>query len=670
MKYRTALAFAALLVWLAFNVEVSAQVVLPPLFSDNMVLQQKTEAPIWGKAAPGAEIKVTVSWHRRSYETVTSDDGTWQVEVSTPKAGGPYSLTILENGRSPLTLSNVLVGEVWLCSGQSNMEMPVGGSWGKVLNYEHEIAEAARYPEIRLMSVDLLSSPLPKDDFSAVNDGWMVCSPESVDTFSATAYFFGKEIHLKENVPVGLINASWGGTVIEAWMSREALEGVKDLEDQAEMVFGWPCDPEVRRTEYMKELDDWVRRNAGYDREHIGREDFAQICFDDSRWDILAFPGYIESLYPDLDGHVLARRTVSLPSFWAGHPVVLHMDAVDDNDITYFNGVRVGETYGWNLERNYTIPAEAVAEGEAVIAIRIMDTKGTGGIAGGFDSFFLEGPDGSRVSLSGEWCVTKDLDYNGFSHKPVNKYDDPNWPTLLFNAMINPLIPYSIKGAIWYQGCSNEERAYQYRDLMRLMIRDWRSRWGYDFPFYITQLANFRPLQTVPCNSMWAELREAQDMAARTVAGTGMAVTIDIGDANDVHPKNKQEVGRRLALQALNKAYGRNVVCSGPVYEGYEIDGNIIRIRFSSVAEGLVHNGDRLVGFAVAGADRQFHWAEAEIVGSCVEVSCEDVPRPLAVRYAWADNPLGNLYNTEGLPAVPFRTDDWKGLTVGRTSRH
>ena len=249
-------------------------------------------------------------------------------------------------------------------------------------------------------------------------------------------------------------------------------------------------------------------------------------------------------------------------------------------------------------------------------------------------------------------------------------YNEPYWSTVLYNAMINPLVPYAIKGAIWYQGCSNDTRAYQYQDLMPLMIADWRQQWGYDFPFYITQLANYTGRQTMPTESTWAELREAQLMAAKIVPNTGMAVTIDIGEANDIHPRNKQEVGRRLALQALDKTYGMQIESSGPMYEGYEVDGNTIRIRFSSTAKGLVVKGDKLEGFAVAGADHKFHWGEAKIVGNCVEVTCKDVSRPLAVRYAWAHNPLGNLYNTAGLPASPFRTDSWQGVTIGNTTRY
>lgn len=468
--------------------EMSAEISMSPLFTDNMVLQQKADAPVWGTATPGSHVEVMTSWNKRVYKTKADEAGKWMVKVATPKAGGPYTIGVREQGGETRTIENVLIGEVWLCSGQSNMEMPVKG-WGKVNDFEKELKNAARYPKVRFLEVQKAVSPVPGDDFVADYDGWVECSPETLEEFSAVAYFFGRTIHLEKNVPVGLINTSWGGTYIEPWMSAEALQDYPEFADELANVAGWSLDKE---------------------------------------------------------------------------------------------------------ERHY--------------------------------------------------C------------------------TALYNAMISPLVPYAIKGAIWYQGCSNVGRAYRYRDLMTGMIEGWRKDWGYDFPFYITQLANYLQYQTQPEESVWAELRESQDVASRVTANTGLAVTIDIGDAEDIHPKNKQEVGRRLALQALNKTYGKSVVCSGPVYEGYEIEGNVIRIRFSSVAKGLVAKGGKLEGFTIAGADRQFYWAEARIVGDCVEVTCKDVERPLAVRYAWANNPVISLFNSEGLPAGPFRTDDWPPLTLYNTA--
>ena len=649
--------------------KMAAEVRMSPLFTDNMVLQQRTDAPVWGTADPGAQVQVSTSWNKRVYTVNAGQDGKWMVKVATPKAGGPYSISVKENGTDSRTIDNVLIGEVWLCSGQSNMEMPVKG-WGKVMNYEQELKDAAKYPKIRFLEVQRAVSPVPETEFKADADGWMVCSPETLEEFSSTAYFFGREVHLKKNVPIGLINTSWGGTIIEAWMSRESLTGVESLEKEAEWVATWPADKEVRQGASDGDLQDWNNLVAAFDKAYVNLDKDIYKCeYDDSSWDTLEFPGVIEQVYPDLNGHVFVRKEITIPQAWEGKEVKMYIEAVDDKDCTYFNGTLVAEGEGWAVERVYEIPAHLVKAGKATIAMRIMDTAAGGGINGKPETFYLEGPDGSRVSLAGTWKSKKLADYSVLPPRPLNMKSDPNWSTLLYNTMINPLVPYSIKGAIWYQGCSNEERAYQYRDLMTLMIEDWRRAWGYEFPFYITQLASYTDYQTVPCESSWAELREAQDIASRVTASTGMAVTIDIGDAYDIHPKNKQEVGRRLALQALNKTYGLQVECSGPVYEGHEISGNVIKIRFSSVGKGLVAKGGKLEGFAVAGADRKFYWADAKIVGNCVELTCKDVERPLAVRYAWANNPVGNLFNAAGLPAGPFRTDDWPGVTVGVTVR-
>lgn len=650
--------------------EVAAEVKMSPLFTDNMVLQQKTDAPVWGTALPGRTVTVRTSWNKASYKATAGEDGKWMVKVATPKAGGPYSVTVTEEGGNAVVIGNVLIGEVWLCSGQSNMEMPVKG-WGLVMNYEQELKDAAKYPKIRFLEVQRNVSPCPVDDFKADADGWMVCSPETLEEFSATAYFFGREIHLKRNVPVGLINASWGGTIIEAWMSKASLAGVKDLEDEAQRVSEWPACKDERHAHYKKGIDDWNRLAKAYDDAYINIDvDFPTEWQDVSEWDDMKLPGQIEAVYPGLDGHVLARRYVDIPASWEGKALKIHIASVDDKDVTYFNGVKVGEGEGWNTPRVYDVPAELVKAGKTIVALRIIDAGAAGGVNGEDDTFFIEGPDGEKLSLLGEWKSKKTADYSCFPARPVNMYDDPNWSTVLYNTMIHPLVPYAVKGAIWYQGCSNTDRAYQYRDLMTLMIEDWRKAWGYDFPFYITQISSWQKYQTAPEESSWAELREAQDIASRVTSNTGMIVTTDIGDEFDIHPKNKQEVGRRLALQALNKTYGMPVECSGPVFDRYEVDGNVIRLYFTSVAKGLVAKGGDLEGFTIAGADRRFYWADARIKGNCVEVTCKDVDRPLAVRYAWANNPVGNLFNSLGLPAGPFRTDDWPGVTFYSTSRY
>lgn len=475
------LVFRFLLLFLAVSASgtLAAKVVLSGVFTDHMVLQQQTDVPIWGKASPGKKVTVVTSWDKVNYHTIVAPDSSWMVRVKTPKAGGPYEMTISEGKK--ITLQDILIGEVWVCSGQSNMEMPLAG-WGKVQNYEQEIAEA-NYPQIRLLHVEKSTAIDPQTELTGTRGGWQICSPATIPEFSSVAYFFGRDLNKYLNVPIGLISTSWGGTVAEAWTSGESLKQIPDF-------------------------------------------------------------------------------------------------------------------------------------------IQPMEKLPT----------------------------------------PANEKEakNPNRPTVLYNAMLKPIIPYAIQGAIWYQGESNAGRAYQYRDLFPLMIRDWRQQWGSDFPFYFVQLANYMERKDEPQESNWAELREAQ-MQTLFLENTGMAVTIDIGEAKDIHPKNKQEVGRRLALAARAKTYGEAIPYSGPIYESYQIEGDRVRIRFSQTSNGLKAKGDALLkGFAIAGPDHRFHWANAVIEGNEVVVNSPDVAFPVAVRYAWGDNPLCNLYNGADLPASPFRTDDWR----------
>lgn len=466
---------------------ISAHVRLCPLFTDHMVLQQRTQAPVWGTATPSARVEVTPSWNKKTYMTVADATGRWMLKIDTPKAGGPY--TIMVSDGTPQILNDVLIGEVWLCSGQSNMSMPLKG-WGKIKNYEQELADG-NYPSIRLMQVKETASVEPASDFVATGEGgWQLCSSKTLEDFSATAYFFGRNLYQNRKVPVGLIHASWGGTILEAWTSLESL------------------------------------------RQMHGRDD----AFD-------------------------------------------------------------------SLERDKA----AAKRGE-------------------------------------------------------KESDEPNRFSVLFNGMIHPLVPYAIKGALWYQGESHVGQPILYRDILPMLIADWRGQWGYDFPFYIVQLANHTELQTAPvADSGWAGVREAQAMTAGHVKDVGMAVTIDLGEAADIHPKNKQEVGHRLALAVRAQTYGEKISYSGPLYQSYRIEGEKIRLFFTHTDRGMNPQGDTVLkGFAIAGIDHRFHWADAVVEGNSIVVSSPEVKQPLAVRYAWADNPIGNLYNGAGLPASPFRTDDWR----------
>jgi sialate O-acetylesterase len=494
---------------------VVADVKLPAIIGSNMVLQAGMPAPIYGWADAGE--KVTVKFRDQELTATTGADGKWSVKLAALTAGGPDEMSIA--GNNTLTLTNVLVGEVWVCSGQSNMGFTVQGA----NNAPEEIA-AANYPQIRLFTVARRPSDKPEADTTG---SWVECSPQTVPGFTAVGYFFGRTLYQDLNVPVGLINSSWGGTMAEAWTSHEALAAVPAFQP----VFQRWADAEAnypqQKATYDAKLADWKKRA------------------DEAK----------------AQGQPFTERAPGQPLF---------------------------------------------------------DMK---------------------------------------QHMPSGLYD----------GMIQPLIPFALRGAIWYQGESNAGRAYAYRELMPMLIRDWRSNWGEGpFPFYMVQLANYMARKDQPSDSAWAELREAQTMTAQTVENCGQAVIIDIGEEKDIHPKNKQDVGKRLALIALARDYGKAVEFSGPMYDSMAVEGNKIRLKLTH-AEGLVaQGGEPLKGFAIAGEDKQFVWADATIDGETVLVSSAQVASPVAVRYDWADNPDGNLYNAAGLPACPFRTDDWPGLTVGK----
>lgn len=460
--------------------EASAKIILSPLFSDNMVLQQKDNVALWGKSEADKNVLITTSWNKKKITTKADANGNWKIKVGTPNAGGPYTITF--NDGQELVLNNILIGEVWLCSGQSNMEMPLGG-WGKIKNYIEEI-KAANYPNIRLLTVKKSTSTQPLTE-ATFKTGWQSCSPQTVADFSAVAYFFARNIQQHHNIPIGLIHSAYSGTPAEAWTSGPSLKKMPDYNSMVDVI----------------------------------------------------------------------------------------------------------------------------------------------------------------------------------SSKPGNP-NNPHIPTVLFNAMINPILPYGIRGVIWYQGEGNAAKAHQYKTLFPLLINDWRQKWNNPLmPFYFVQLANFKEVQQSPGESDWAELREAQ-LKTLALPKTGMAVAIDLGEEKDIHPKNKQDIGLRLALIARNKIYKEKITFSGPIYKSYKAEGNKIILSFHYTDRGLRSKGsDDLKGFAIAGNDKKFYWAKAAIKNNKIIVWSPEVKEPVAVRYAWAINSICNLYNGAGLPASPFRTDTWRGIT-------
>ena len=674
-------AFAALTA-----VSAGAKVELTPLFTDNMVLQQNTQAPVWGKAAPGASVKVTASWNNRTYTALAAADGRWEVRIPTPKGSfKKYTLTISDG--EPVTLSNVLVGEVWLASGQSNMQMPME-SWRAVRVNQDDIDNASDFANLRVLQVSRATGMAEHDYFTADFDGWMESSPVSIRNFSAAGWYFGRKLMQELKVPVGIIHTSWGGTIIEAWMSAGSLSQYPEMASPIAHVKSLADSESIRAATFDGEIKAFYRKVTVMDTGlRAGVAAWALPSFDDSGWRDVALPRKIQELWPGVNGIYWYRKTIDIPAAWEGKDLTLSLGPIDDFDETYWNGEIVGKGTVWNLPRTYTVPGNLVKAGKAVICIRNTDDHGDGGLYGDGRIMYVQGPDGGRIMLNDVWKVTLSVSFEGM---PKSAAREPNMPTVLYNAMLRPLAPYAIKGAIWYQGESNAEKSYRYRELMAGMILDWRSLWGYDFPFYITQIAGYKAVSEIPGEFSWAELREAQAMAAETVPGTGMACIIDIGEAEDVHPIRKREVGERLANLALANDYGRKAATNGPRFKSYAVGNGFITVEFSDVAGGLrvipsgsfaedrygrkamglgivkqAENG-RLSGFQIAGADHIWHWADAEISGNTVRVSSPAVPHPVAVRYGWADNPVCNLFNSEGLPAWPFRTDDWPGITYGK----
>ncbi|SDC50596.1 sialate O-acetylesterase [Niabella drilacis] len=633
-----------------------AEVTLPAVISSNMVLQQKATPALWGTAGEGKTVTVQTSWNKRTYHVKADASGNWKIHVVTPSFGGPYTIRIAEE--NTITLEQVLIGDVWLCSGQSNMEMPLAG-WGKILNYEQEIANA-NYPNIRLLQAIHVTSNQPVNDLEVRNSGWDICTPKTVADFSAVAYAFAREIYEKTKIPIGLIHSSWGGTIAEAWTSYETLQRLPDFAAAAQKIKETPG---VDRKAFEQLISEWNQKRQAADKGIVnGKAIWAAADLNTADWKTMPVPGHIEDNgLPGFDGAVWFKRSLSIPEHWKEGDLTLSLGPIDDEDITWFNGEQIGATSGWDQERVYTIPARLIKKGNNDLTVRVTDNSGSGGIYGTPAQLFIRNREGQKIELRGNWLYKVPYALKDLPPVPVNP-SNPNRPTVLYNAMINPLISYTIKGAIWYQGESNAGRAYQYRELFPAMIRDWRSKFSSgNFPFYFVQLANFMKRADQPGPSAWAELREAQLMTTQ-LSNTGMATIIDIGDAGDIHPKNKQEVGRRLALIALNKDYKKKNEYSGPRYRTQKINGDRIILGFDH-AEGMKALEGKLTGFAIAGADQRFYWADAEISGSTITVKAPEVKQPVAVRYGWADNPEVNLVNGAGLPASPFRTDQWDGVT-------
>ena len=626
-----------------------ANVRLPKIFNDNMVLQRDHSIPVWGWA--DSKEKITVRFNQQTRVVTADKSGKWKIEFSAQSAGGPFQLTI--TAKNSITLNNILVGDVWVCSGQSNMEFNLKNS----SDAKNEIIHA-NYPQIRQFEVPRVVALQSKDDLTGGD--WKLCDPTTAGNFTAVGYYFAKVLNADLNVPIGLINTSWGGTHSETWTSRNAFENSDEYKD---MIATMPVlDIDSLTKEKIATISKRLKKlQPSFSPSATEISSWKTISFDDSHWSKMKLPGFWEQqALGDIDGIVWFRKTVQVNAADAGKAAVIELSMIDDADICYVNGVEVGNTNSYNAQRKYHIPAGILREGNNVIAVRVQDIGGDGGIYGEAADIKLD-IGATKLLLAGEWSFQIEAITIGSTVGPNSH------PTLLFNAMIHPLIPFAIKGAIWYQGESNASRAWQYRKAFPLMISDWRKSWNQgDFPFYFVQLATFNANNgDSRKGSTWAELREAQTFTL-SLPNTGMAVTTDIGNPTDIHPTNKQDVGKRLAAVALHQTYGKNNVYSGPTYQSFKVEGNKISVSFSNIGSGLSTNNKYgyLQGFEIAGADHQFHYARAYIDGDKVVIYHEGTTSPIAVRFGWADDTGdNNLFNQEGFPAGPFRTDNWNGIT-------
>ncbi|MDP3583165.1 MAG: sialate O-acetylesterase, partial [Ignavibacteria bacterium] len=636
---------------------------LPAIFSDNMVLQQKTDAAFWGTAEPNQKINISASWGK-NVSTKSKNDGTWLVKVKTPKAGGPFDVKVT-SGAETVSYKNVLIGEVWLCSGQSNMEMPLAG-WpprDTIYGASKEIP-AANYPNLRLFTVTRSTSTIPEKDCTGI---WSECTPENAAAFSATAFFFGKKLMTELNIPIGLIHSSWGGTPVEAWTDAKNLSTIPKYKEMIDKYAS-------AKGEYEK-LSSWLAglpqidlsQNADENKWRdvdLKDQECSAVIYDDAKWLEINLPSNFDGIgLSNFDGVIWYRKVIEIPETWLNSDLVLELGPIDDMDATYVNGVKVGgfEKDGfWQVERVHVVPAELVKDKKLTVAIRVLDNQGGGGFNGTTEKFRLHlKATAESISIAGAWKYLPVAEYrNGkfyvfdsatlaYMNRPKLSIEISAYmPTTLYNAMISPLIPYNLRGAIWYQGESNTGEPELYKKVFPMMINNWRSNWKNQFSFYFAQISPYRYDEGT--NSQL--LREAQ-FQSLSVPKSGMAVTLDIGNVENIHPGNKKDVGERLALWALAKDFGKKLIYSGPGYKSAKIQNDKMVLTFEH-AKGLeLKLRDGKNNFQIAGEDKVFKDAFVTITGNKLIVSSPEVKVPKAVRYCWSDIAEGTLFNEAGLPA-------------------
>jgi sialate O-acetylesterase len=618
-----------------------------PIFGDNMVLQRGKPDAIWGWSEPGDTVHVQIGDHSAS--GVAGSDHRWQAKIQPPAVGGSYTMKI--TGHQTVELHNVFVGDVWLCGGQSNMELPLRAT----LNAAEEVKKA-NYPEIRFFTVLGRPAYHPAE---IVRGKWQVVSPETANSVSAVAYYFGVRVQQEVHVPIGLVVDAVGGSPAEAWTGAAALRLLKDFdiplaEVQRLVAEGAP--------EYGNYIMHW------YDEYDVGLQgNWTAPEFDDSGWKEARIPGgFAELGVPDTPAVVWFRKEITLPDPLPQGLAMMYLGEIERMDTVYVNGTFVGGSAWVKNPRVYFLRAGVLKPGRNLIAIRVLKTKPDGGFLAKPEDLHLALGDHNSIPLAGQWKGKLSVDARPPHPLPIGYENWPVMPTVLYQGMLEPIAPLSIAGAIWYQGEQNSERGYQYQKILPAMIADWRNLFGQgDFPFYIVSLPAFGQRSPTPTDDGWADVRESMAITAATVPNSCLAVTIDTGDPNNIHARDKEPVGNRLAFCALAKYYGKDVAYSGPTLASVKRLRHSIGLRFAHADRGLVAKGGTLEGFSIAGGDRKWYSAGARIKGNSVVVSSPSVPHPQEVRYAWQSNPPATLFNGAGLPAGPFRTDHWPLITEG-----
>ncbi|MGR3811831.1 sialate O-acetylesterase [Jiulongibacter sp. NS-SX5] len=643
-----------LTVFVLFNfLSSSAQLKVANIFGDHMVLQRNEPIKIWGFNNTGEEVSVV--FNSKKYTARTNDSGRWQISMDALPAGGPYTLKISDNNES-VTLNDLLIGEVWLCSGQSNMEWKVAA----VNNAAEEISEA-NWPTIRHIEVPKSLEFSPQSEIKEA--AWEVCSPETVDGFSAVGYFFARELTRELGVPVGLVHSSWGGSHVETWISKSGMLNSEILSEYASQM---PNDWVSSNQKMEKQTIAFFHDDPSFDITTLSETDYLKNSYDFAGWK------EIDPMYqwdwkgvPSFRGTVYIQKEIELDKAQTSGTSKVFFGECSGDLTFYVNGKMVYHGYTEN-EISFQIPEGILEQGKNSLLVKFSENRDPEwramGLYGNREDFKLVTQNGSVPLMNGDWKARPSWESPRHYKAWMN-----NEGALCYNAMIAPLVGLSMQGALWYQGESNAGRAFDYRESFPLLIKDWRSKWGKDFPFYWVQLSSYGAFNDSNTGSDWAELREAQSMTL-ALPKTGEAVTIDIGNPHDIHPRNKQDVGLRLALNALQNTYGMSIVGSGPRFSSVSFKKGKATLTFNSIGSGLEAKDKfgYLKGFEIAGADKKFYFAKAEINGNTVVVSHPEVSKPAAVRYGWSNSPVdSNLYNKQGLPASPFRTDDWKGVTEG-----